>query len=77
MGWSVTGALAVAVVIVTRKSWRSWMNALQPETNVIGSVLLLSFPSKRFRCTWMAIDTHSGQSVFFVFLILGIVLGLA
>ena len=45
--------------------------------NVIGSVLLLSLPSKRFRCTWMAIITHSGQSVFFIFLILGIVLGLA
>jgi len=46
-------------------------------TNVIGSVFLLSLPSKRFRCTWMAIITHSGQSVFFIFLILGIVLGLA
>jgi membrane protease YdiL (CAAX protease family) len=45
--------------------------------NVIGSVFLLSFPSKRFRYTWMAIITHSGQSVFFIFLILGIVLGLA
>ena len=46
-------------------------------TSVIGSVFLLSLPSKRFRCTWMAIITHSGQSVFFIFLILGIVLGLA
>jgi membrane protease YdiL (CAAX protease family) len=45
--------------------------------NIIGSVFLLSLPSKRFRCTWMAIITHSGQSVFFAFLILGIVLGLA
>lgn len=46
-------------------------------TNVIGSVLLLPLPSKRFRCTWMAVITHSGQSVVFFFLILGIVLGLA
>ena len=45
--------------------------------NVIVSVFLYSLPSKRFRCTWMAIITHSGQSVFFTFLILGIVLGLA
>lgn len=46
-------------------------------TAIIGSVFLFSLPSKRFRSTWMAIITHSGQSVFFLFLILGIVLGLA
>ena len=45
--------------------------------NAISSVFLLSLPSRRFRCTWMAIITHSGQSVFFIFLILGLVLGLA
>lgn len=44
---------------------------------VIGSVFLFSFPSRRLRSTWMAIITHSGQSVFFLFLILGMVLGLA
>ena len=46
-------------------------------TNVIGSVFLLSLPSKRFRCTWLAIIVHSGQSVFFVFLRLRLPLGLA
>ncbi len=45
--------------------------------SVIGSVFLFSLPSKRFRSSWMAIITHSGQSVFFLFLILGLVLGLA
>ena len=44
---------------------------------IITSVFLFSLPSKRFRSTWMAIITHSGQSVFFLFLILGLVLGLA
>jgi len=44
---------------------------------IITSVFLFSLPSRRFRSTWMAIITHSGQSVFFLFLILGIVLGLA
>jgi membrane protease YdiL (CAAX protease family) len=46
-------------------------------TAVIDSVFLFSLPSKRFRCTWMAIIAHSGQSVFFAILILGIVLGVA
>jgi membrane protease YdiL (CAAX protease family) len=45
--------------------------------NAIGSMFLFSLPSKRFRCTWMAVIVHSGQSVFFIFLILGLVLGLA
>jgi len=44
---------------------------------VIGSAFLFSLPSKRFRSTWMAIITHSGQSVFLLILILGLVLGLA
>ena len=32
-------------------------------TTVIGSVFLLSLPTRRFRCTWVAIITHSGQNV--------------
>ncbi len=39
--------------------------------------LLYTFPAKRFRSTWMSIIIHSGQSMFFLFLILGLVLGLA
>jgi membrane protease YdiL (CAAX protease family) len=45
--------------------------------NVISCALLYAFPSWRFRSTWMAIIVHSAQSLFFSFLILGIVLGLA
>ncbi len=44
---------------------------------IISGAFLFALPSKRFRCTWMAIITHSGQSVFFLFLILGLMLGLA
>jgi LuxR family maltose regulon positive regulatory protein len=39
--------------------------------------LLFTYPARRFRSTWMAIIIRSGQSVFFIFLILGLVLGLA
>jgi membrane protease YdiL (CAAX protease family) len=39
--------------------------------------LIYAFSSKRFRSTWFAIILHSGESVFFMFLFLGLVLGLA
>ena len=39
--------------------------------------LILAFSGKRFRSNWFPIILHSGQSVFFLFLILGLVLGLA
>ena len=45
--------------------------------SVIGGVLFLAYPSWRFRSTWMGIVIHSAQSVFFAFLVLGVVLGLA
>jgi membrane protease YdiL (CAAX protease family) len=45
--------------------------------SVVSGALLYAFPSWRFRSTWMGIIVHSGQSVYFAFLILGIVLGLA
>ena len=38
---------------------------------------LFAYPARRFRSTWLAVILHSGQSVWFIFLILGIVLGLA
>ena len=37
----------------------------------------LAYPSLRFGSTWMGVIVHSAQSVFFAFLILGVVLGLA
>jgi len=46
-------------------------------TNVIQGVLLLAFPSWRFRSTWMGIIVHSVENVFIAFLILGVILGLA
>ncbi len=45
--------------------------------NVISGILVLAFPSWRFRSTWMGVIVHSAQSVFFAFLVLGVVLGLA
>jgi membrane protease YdiL (CAAX protease family) len=39
--------------------------------------LILAYSGKRFRSNWFPIIIHSGQSVFFLFLILGLVLGLA
>ena len=41
------------------------------------SGLLLAFTGKRYRSNWFPILLHSGQSVYFIFLILGLVLGLA
>ena len=38
---------------------------------------VLAFPAKRYRSNWFPIILHSGQSVFFIVLILGLVLGLA
>ncbi len=45
--------------------------------NVISGPFVLAFPSWRFRSTWMAVIVHSAQSVYFLVLILGLVLGLA
>ena len=46
-------------------------------SNAIGDSLFLAFPSWRFRSTWMGVIVHCLQNVFFMFLILGVVLGLA
>lgn len=52
----------------------------QPWT-ILGSgilgALFFAYPSKRYRCAWFGIIAHSGQSIFFIVLILGLVLGLA
>jgi membrane protease YdiL (CAAX protease family) len=39
--------------------------------------LLMAFVAKRYRTNWFPIILHSGQSIYFAFLILGLVLGLA
>jgi CAAX protease family protein len=41
------------------------------------SGLIYAFSAKRFRSNWFPIILHSGQSVYLLFLILGLVLGLA
>lgn len=38
--------------------------------------LIYAFSAKRFQSTWFSIILHSGRSLFFLFLILGLVLGL-
>ena len=43
----------------------------------IPAALVFAFSGKRFRSNWFPILLHSGQSIFFLFLILGLVLGLA
>jgi membrane protease YdiL (CAAX protease family) len=45
--------------------------------NAVLTGLLYAFPAYRYRSTWMSIILHSAQSVFFAFLVLGVVLGLA
>lgn len=42
-----------------------------------GGALLYALPAKVFKSTWMSIIVHSMQSLYFLFLILGLVLGLA
>jgi hypothetical protein len=43
----------------------------------IEAALLFALPSRYYRSSWFGIIVHSGQSIFFAFIILGLVLGLA
>jgi uncharacterized protein len=45
--------------------------------NAVLTGLLYTYPAYRYRSTWMSIIVHSAQSVYFAFLVLGVVLGLA
>jgi len=45
--------------------------------NIVSATFLEAYPARRFRSVWIAIIIHSGQSVYFLFLLLGLVLGLA
>lgn len=42
----------------------------------IEGILFLALPSRYYRSAWFGIIAHSGQSIFFSFLILGLVLGM-
>ncbi len=46
-------------------------------SSAIEGILLFALPSRYFRSAWFGIIPHSGQSVYFSILILGLVLGLA
>jgi membrane protease YdiL (CAAX protease family) len=43
--------------------------------NIISATFLESYPARRLRSVWISIIVHSGQSLFFLFLLLGLVLG--
>lgn len=45
--------------------------------SAVSGCVFYVFPTRRFCSSWLGIIAHSGQSVFFSFLILGLVLGLA
>jgi membrane protease YdiL (CAAX protease family) len=45
--------------------------------STIDGIFCLAWPSRRFRSAWMGIIVHSSQTLFFVFIALGLVLGLA
>jgi hypothetical protein len=46
-------------------------------SSIVDGVFLYALPSRRFRSAWMGIVVHSVQTVIFIFLALGLVLGLA
>jgi membrane protease YdiL (CAAX protease family) len=46
-------------------------------TSTIGGALCYALPSRRFRSAWMGIIIHSCETVFFIVLVLGLVMGLA
>jgi membrane protease YdiL (CAAX protease family) len=46
-------------------------------SSAISGILFFALPSRFFRSSWFGVIAHSGQSIFFTILILGLVLGLA
>lgn len=45
--------------------------------SITGGVLCYAWPSRRYRSAWMGILIHSAETVFFILVALGLVLGLA
>ena len=45
-------------------------------SSIVHGTVLYGLPTRRFRSEWFGIAAHSGQSVFFLVLLLGLVLGL-
>lgn len=46
-------------------------------SSVLTGMIFYAFSTKRLRSTWFPVILHSGHGVFMLFLILGLVLGLA
>lgn len=46
-------------------------------SGILSGMLLFALPARYFRSAWLSIIVHSAQSVFILFLLLGVVLGLA
>jgi uncharacterized protein len=46
-------------------------------SSMVGGIFFYAYPSRRFRSAWMGIAVHSANSVFFVIIALGLVLGVA
>jgi len=46
-------------------------------SSAIQAIFLVAYPTRRFKSAWFGIIVHSGQSVYFTILLLGLVLGLA
>jgi membrane protease YdiL (CAAX protease family) len=46
-------------------------------SSAVSGCLFFALPTKRFYSSWLGIIAHSGQSIFFTFLLLGLVLGLS
>ena len=46
-------------------------------SSIVDGVFLYAWPSRRFRSAWMGIAVHSAQTVFFIVIALGLVLGWA
>jgi uncharacterized protein len=66
--WAMNGLLFGAYHL--HQPWVIFSAAVQ-------GMLLLALPSRYFRSSWFGVISHSGQSIYFSFLILGLVLGLA
>ena len=45
--------------------------------SIVSGAFFYALPAKRFRSTWMSIIVHSGQTLYFLVVILVLVLGLA
>lgn len=68
-------------VLLPRMSAVFGLYHLHQPWGILGSIgtgaLLYALPARRFRSTWLSVIVHSVQSVYFLFLMLGLVLGLA